>query len=326
MAKRTKKAKRPTAPAQSSTQPDADLTIAQAIADYEQTIESRSPSFVAPEVLSLDAKGPSSSIPEGSVVVYVVSKGNANLARLAEAVKKGDLAGVDKVHDRVAASIRRRIEGGKMGEPKEIDAVPSYSELRYGAKTIGRAIFLPTPSSVEARVFAYNGGKLNPKKFQLVQFAKPGREVELETLVVIRPPVLTALEKKILAQVPAAESEANISTELAFIGKIVRAVVDAGKNAIRNITKAATKLTKIVTRVNPILVTVGCPCPSGAMMMVATVSYVKVGGKAPGVETLDLPEGSDLALELQKSATAADLLRIRKALVIEQVYGAAKTE
>ncbi|MCB1020570.1 MAG: hypothetical protein H6509_07460 [Bryobacterales bacterium] len=323
MAKKVKKSRRPAAQSQDRAQADAGLVLTEAIADYEAAIESRAPSFSAPTVLTLDAKGPSAAIPEGSVVVFVARKGGANLAQIASAVEKGDLAAVEKVHDRLAAAIRRRIEGDKT-EPREIDAVPSYSELRYGSKTIARAIFLETPSSVDARVFAYNGGKLTPGKFQLVQYAKSGRGTELETLVVIRPPTLSALEKTILAQVPAAGSEANISVDMAFIGKIVRAVVNAGKNVVQRLAAAATKLTRLVITVDPQLVTVGCTpgCPTGAALMVATVSYVKVGGKAPSD---GLPEGfgeTNYTLELQKSATAADLLRIRKAMVVEQLYGA----
>jgi hypothetical protein len=314
MAKSSKKGRRPASP-KAPGPAESDLTFASVIAEYEDTIEGRTPLPSGVRVVSLSAEGESLSVPEGSGVAYFTRKGNHNLRSIEEAVRAGDLAAVEKIHARLAKSIERRIETSQDREPRQLASISRFAELRYGSKTIARAVYLETPGSVEARVFAYNGGKLLPKRFRLVQYAAGRAGAELEALVVLRPPVLSPLEKKILAQVPAEQSEANISVELAFIGKIVRAVVNGGKKLVQ----AVAKITRKTIRTQ--LMTVSCPaCPSDVILAVNTVSYFKVGGKTP---TDKLPEEAarrSAPLQIAESSTAADLLQIRKSLLFEKLY------
>ena len=291
----------------------SDLLLALALADYEQTIETRQASFSGVRVVRLRAKGGDDVIPEGSVVAYFPKKGSPVLDELAEAAQAGDMVVLRKIHERQTRAAERRIEGADPDKAKSISAVPRFAELRYGGKTISKAVYLPAPSTVEARIFAYNGGKLTPGQFRVAQYAENGRGAELDTVLVVRAPQLSALEKKILAAIPADQSEMNISTDMAFIGKIVRALVEGGKKIVRAVTKITTK----TTAVNPQLITVGCPCPSGAFMVVATVNYtLKDVGKTPRTP---LPLAID-SWEIKAGMTASELKNMRRDLLWKSLY------
>lgn len=287
-----------------------EALLTNALAEYEQTIESRPASFSKVRLITLQGEGGVDVIPEGSVVAYFAKKGSPLLESLAQAAEAGDLAALRKIHDRQKKTIERRIENNEPTKPiQPMATVPRFAELRYGGKTISRGVFLSTPSAVDVRVFAYNGGKLSPGQFRMVEYADRGRGVELDVLLIKRAPQLSALEKKILAQAPAEQAEMNISAELAFVGKILRAVVEGGRRVVRALVDVVTK----TARVNPRIVTVGCPCPGGPVLAVVTAT------RGPGGPVPKTPQEIS-SMRITESTTAADLLNMRREMLRLQLY------
>jgi len=291
--------------ARRTTADSPDLVLAETLEAYERVLESRTPSVSPVRVLNLRAEDDFDAVAAGSVVAYFARKGSAVLAALAAAVEQGDLAAIEKIHERQEKAALGRKE--RDSKPRSLDAVPRYAELRYGGKTISRAVYLTTPAAVEARTYAYNGGKLDSKQFKAVQYARGGKGVELEVLVVKRAPKLSRLEKEILAKAPAAESEANISADMAFLGKIVRAIVEGGK-----------RLVKAVTKLGRTGGPGGCPRNFKAVMTMQTI-LPRVMLVTEGACKKMADWHGDSSSPISKNASASDLLTLRRAELIKNL-------
>lgn len=215
-----------------------DTFMLDVLASYEAELAEREVTYARVVVLSLRGRPRGGEpVPEGSVVAYVARRGNPVLRKLVAAARKGDMPTIAKIHTDVGRSIAKRLTAPSP-KPKALEAVPVLGELRYRSKTIARAVFPSGPSSVDIRVFPYNGGKLYDADFRLAQFKRGAGAGDLEVVLLKRPPVLSALEARILTRVSGDATENNISAELAFVGAIVQAVVNAGK-AVYAATKAA---------------------------------------------------------------------------------------
>ena len=238
------------------------LATTRGLQEYQSIIESRVPQFSGVTVVSAKSSHEYETIPEGAVVGFFANEGNKTLAALRDAAQKGDVKKVDSLVLRIAtASVE---SGGEIDtKPRGISGVPAYAELRYRTKTISIGVFADKPSSVEMRLYPYNGGKLYDSDFQVVNFKARETVKSLECLLIKRDPLLSDLEIKILREVPRESSETHIGVEAAFAGKILRAVtkatkkigdavVDGVKRAVNWVTENKRTVTEILTLVTEI--------------------------------------------------------------------------
>ncbi len=215
-----------------------DALVLDVLASYEAELGEREVTYGKVVVLSLGGRiRGEEPVPQGSVVAYVARRGNPVLRTLVAAARKGDVRTIAKIHTDAGRRIAQRVTAPSP-RPRPLAAVPVLAELRYRSKTIARAVMPDGPSGVAIRIFPYNGGKLYDADFRLAQFKRGASAGDLEAVLLKRGPQLSALERRVLAQVSGDATENNISAELAFVGAIVNAIVNAGK-AVYAATKAA---------------------------------------------------------------------------------------
>jgi len=270
------------------------LATSHALAEYQATIEARVPLFSGAKVIRAKASQKYTTIPEGAVVGFFANEGNKTLAALAQAAAKGDVKKVDALVMKIA---EYDVENaGRIDDkPRGVSGVPVYGELRYRTKTISQGLFADKPSSVEMRLFPYNGGKLYEADFKLLNFKARDTAKSLECLLIQRDPVLTALEQSILAKVPREQTEANIAADAAFTGAIVKAITKGAKKIINAVVDGAKKAVDWARNLDT------------KQVVAFTTHFVTVMPSDCGL----LPGGMG-AVNIQAGSSAADLLNARR--------------
>lgn len=282
---------------------DFTLIAAQSIHEYEQAIETRTPSFSKVRVVTLDAPEDYDNIPEGCVMGYFAPEGNKTLNTLFEAASAGNLSKVDQLHSRLAKSQLKQLESlGK--KPVGIAKAPLWGELRYRTKTISRALFAETATTIDVRVFPYNGGALYDEDFQLVNYPLTANRKPLEGLLIKRPPRLSALEADILKKVPREQTESNIGVEAGLWGKIVRAVAKATKKVVDATVDAAKRVANWVTE--------NKTAAAEITMLTMDLATMMTGG-------CPLLPGATSVQSIKSSSSAADLLALRRSALMGEI-------
>ena len=269
-----------------------------AVQEYEDVLATRAPEFSSVMVVSLPADAAFAGIPEGCAVAYFAKDGNKQLAQLAAALEAKDSKSADKLVSRIERSLIAAMDVSDQ-PGRAISSLPVLGELRYRTKTISRAVFIGKVAPIEVRFFPYNGGKLYSSDFKLVQFKNSPRSKSLQALLVTRQPRLSKLERDILAQVSRAGTEANIGQELAFMGKITKAV-----------TKVLGKITKKITEA--FKVTVEKTKTVTNLTTLTTELITVMPGECP---LLPMPLR---AAGAKKGASAAELLAVRRRALLDE--------
>jgi len=215
-----------------------DAVVLEVLASYEAELAQRGVTYGRIAVLSLRGRiREEDPVPPGSVIAYVARRGNPVLRTLVAAARRGDMRAIGRIHTDAGRRIAQRLTA-RSSKPRSLEAIPVFGEIRYRSKTIARAVIPDGPSGVAIRMFPYNGGKLYDADFRLAQFKRDAGADDLEAVLLKRGPQLSPLERRVLARVSGDATENNISAELAFVGAIVNAIVNAGK-AVYAATKAA---------------------------------------------------------------------------------------
>ena len=187
--------------------------------EYQNEIGNRNVYTMTPEVIQFETSEPIKmhNFPGGGIWVVLAEPGSKTLSQLREAASV-------KSYEKLASLIERgRKSLLKQTQEKVFDSihdVPVMAELTYGTKTVAQGLFV-LPETDGLFVFIpYNGGELSPNRFKLSQYFSIGSEARLDSLILIRRPTLTELEKSILQKVPSDVSEANIglATNPGFAG------------------------------------------------------------------------------------------------------------
>ena len=199
------------------------------LAEYQSEIGFRNKYTVAPEVIEFQPTKPTRihNFPGGGIWVVVAKPGSKILPELRGAVSNGDYNRLGELINSVNKAFYRPPRN-KRGF-KSIHDIPVLAELTYGPKTIAQGLFL-LPETEALRSFVpYNGGELSAHGFKLSQYFWIGSEVRIDSLILIRKPTLTLLEKTIFQKVPSDVSEANLGTaaDPAFAGAYPAAVATA---------------------------------------------------------------------------------------------------
>jgi hypothetical protein len=170
----------------------------------------------------------------GTIAMLVAGpEGEEHLHRIEEAVRAEELDALDEAH----AGIMRQF-GRSLLEPRHdvrrLDAVPVFTSFRYGQKTLRRGMFSTSGLLVARSLALYDGAKLDPSQFQVVHHRARDAELRVQTLVVVRVPRLTDLERKMIEQIRADVAEVNLGEEVGmFTGAIIgEAARELGARAV----------------------------------------------------------------------------------------------
>lgn len=178
---------------------------------YFQERNARSVTRTAPEYYEFDAKEELlTGFPGGGIWVAVGPEGSEGLQLLRRALESGDYVALSEMilalHQRVVDAVV-----GREGPYKSLAEIPALLEVTYSGKMVAGGLLVVPGTDVILSFLPYSGGALNPKAFQLTQYAS--RTVSSrphEALVIARRPVLTDLEKAIFEQLPAEVSALNL--------------------------------------------------------------------------------------------------------------------
>jgi len=170
---------------------------------YDLELQSRqvcvSPSYVV-EVTNgkTDAAGRSAA---GAIWICLGPSGSKTLERLREVLSTNICQGLDILH-KLPSGPKEVRQISTLDRPEQLSQSPLIAEVLYGMHRIAVGLFKhPLPDAVSVSV-PYRGGKLTHRDFTLVEYARQNNKVKLECCIVIRPPVLSKVEKYFFSLVP----------------------------------------------------------------------------------------------------------------------------
>jgi hypothetical protein len=170
----------------------------------------------AAQVLIVDGEG-AQGLPGGVVCVVSGEAGDETLAAVRAAAEQGDAAGVATALEAYEERLERA--GAKVAARQAEDSVvaavsalPAITEVRYRGKAIAEGLVVHPELGSMCALVAYAGGGLDPESFVASTFVAPGQQVAVETVVVVREPQLTALERKVLERLPAEAGQLAIAS------------------------------------------------------------------------------------------------------------------
>ena len=106
-----------------------------------------------------------------------------------------------KLSETMKGRYRGRKEKPLSDAVAQIVAEPVFAVLRYGDMTLADNLFVPEDIGLAAMVFPYEGGRLSPGAFKLVQYVQKGKSAQLDALIVHREPRRSDAEKAVDGQV-----------------------------------------------------------------------------------------------------------------------------
>jgi hypothetical protein len=89
-----------------------------------------------------------------------------------------------------------------------------FASVRYDGRTLAQSLFVPDDLDVCVVPMPYNGGRLAPDKFTLVEHYVPGTADRFEAIAIRHAPPLTRAEQAALDAVPADQDEWNVSSPM----------------------------------------------------------------------------------------------------------------
>ncbi|MFF0292214.1 hypothetical protein ACFYST_03480 [Kitasatospora sp. NPDC004614] len=164
------------------------------------------------EIIDYVPSDPSQGVlaPPGSITVFVAHDGDPILQRVRDATSGP--AGADV---QLSREIRAMFEGRERSSYyhayRLLRASASFATIRYGAKTLATNIFPPPGPNLLVLENPFNGGRLDPGEFTLVEHHVPGAKGSLAAIALRHMPPLTEAEKAAVEQVPESQLEMNVA-------------------------------------------------------------------------------------------------------------------
>lgn len=180
-----------------------------------QTIEAdkahRLPRRGRPKVIDYEPRSEGASfVPPGSVTLFMAPSGSPFLEEVAAAFSKGDGGSITALQKKISDDGVGRKTVSFARSVRELTDARTYADLRYGSKTLAENLGLPNRIGFGIMSFPYNGGELDPREFELVEYVKNGIEEKLDAILVRRPPRLSRIEHEAIKAVPRDLLEVNI--------------------------------------------------------------------------------------------------------------------
>ena len=143
----------------------------------------------------------------GFVSVFVGRKGTGAINELREVLT---------LTDRAPGDVGRALEGlmagfnAKAPPAQTIASQPIFANIVYNGEVLNRGIFVPESARLAFAVFPYNGGRISPEGFDLVEYPIEETDAELEALGVLSSPPMTPAETAALSKVSGQENTRSI--------------------------------------------------------------------------------------------------------------------
>ncbi len=155
------------------------------------------------------ADGELALVTPGTVTAFVARAGAGILTELRKA-----LAGDVKVQRTLIARVTKQLERRKpMALSAAVEVLGKqdvFGEIRYGGRALASNLFVPAGLDLCVVAMPYNGGRVAAAGFSLVEFLNDEDAGQLEAVIVVSSPVLTAAERAALRLVPADQIGSNI--------------------------------------------------------------------------------------------------------------------
>jgi len=150
--------------------------------------------------------------PPGSITIFMAPADSPFLEDVTTAFSTADRGRQEALQKIVTESAASRSTISLIESMKELTADRTYADLNYGSKALARNLGLPNRIPFGTLTLPYNGGDLDDRKFELVEYTREGIKERLGAVIIRRPPVLTAAEREALDKVPADLLEINIGS------------------------------------------------------------------------------------------------------------------
>jgi len=128
----------------------------------------------------------------------VAPQGSDFLAQVRSAYTKRDFASVGELTERAVKDLQARQSQTFRQASQDLIAGRPYGDLRYRGKTLAECVGLVNNIQFGVLPLAYVGGDLDAKAFSFVEYLPDVPEEDLEILLVVRPPHLSAAENEVL--------------------------------------------------------------------------------------------------------------------------------
>jgi hypothetical protein len=161
-----------------------------------------------PEVFHVRARGSAPGLPGGSICVVSGEAKSRLVHDVRAAAAKHDAAGVAKLLEAHEDHLLRRGRqvGRSVKRPPAADAIrtiPAITRVAYRGKPVAEGLIVHPDLDAMRVIVPYAGGELDAKQFVASTYVPWGHKLpELETLVVVREPELSPLERKVLEKLP----------------------------------------------------------------------------------------------------------------------------
>jgi hypothetical protein len=187
--------------------PDAlHAVVAEVMAAYRAEIAKRKKVNGPVTLLQVAADKGGPNIIGGSIVVLSGLSGSKDLQAIRAAAEGGDAVKASTAID----AFEKRLAGvpdTKPSIPKDVAGqvakIPTLGQVVYSDAVLADALVIAPGNDLALARLPYAGAALDPAKFAVNYFhTDEGSKQEIETLVLVRPPKLTAVEEAVLKNLP----------------------------------------------------------------------------------------------------------------------------
>jgi hypothetical protein len=150
-----------------------------------------------------------SSVGLGMMIAIIANKETKILTRLRSLLQGGE-QGAKDANEILSKTTTKKAPATSQEYVEMLIRQPVYADIRYGGETLNKGLFLPPGVDVITSVFPYNGGRLAPEGFSLVERFRDESKAGLEALIMRSAPNLTESEKTALLSVPSDQLVNNV--------------------------------------------------------------------------------------------------------------------
>jgi hypothetical protein len=161
----------------------------------------------AAEVRFVESKEEAPGLPGGVICIVSGEPGDALLDEVRKAADGRDAAAVSRALEgyeerlkEAGEKVAGEVEGTSVA--RAIAALPAITQVSYRGKTVAEGMVVHPEMRSTRALIPYAGGELDPEAFIASTYVLPGEAFEVETVVVVREPELTPLERKVLDRLP----------------------------------------------------------------------------------------------------------------------------
>ena len=192
------------------------LSLAQQLnndAAIEANIETRSSEKFKPKILYLPEGGlvKSNGLFNGGTITALIGREKSEyLTGLEAAIESRSedriLLYCEAIVERIRKDTLRRVK------ISGLDDFPAIVDVHYGNSWVAKHLFIGQNTELAMSASVWSGGKLNDHAFRATEHCQKRSKVNVQVLLILTPPMLTKIERSVLAAAPDNLSEIHISS------------------------------------------------------------------------------------------------------------------